>query len=48
MIDWPCFFGPVVRQHIMAGAYGEAKLLTSWLRCKKERVGKELGSHYPL
>jgi hypothetical protein len=22
MIDWPCCFGPVVKQHIMVGAHG--------------------------
>lgn len=30
MIHWPPCFGPVIRQYIMVGACGRAKLLLSW------------------
>jgi hypothetical protein len=35
MIDWPCFFGPTVRKHIIVEVYVGAKLITSWQGSKR-------------
>lgn len=44
IIVWLYCFGPVVRQHAMAGTCGGTKLLTSWLRSK----GVEKDQLFPL
>jgi hypothetical protein len=39
-MDAPVSFGPMVRQHIMAGVYGKKKLLPSWwLGSTREKKG---------
>jgi hypothetical protein len=40
MISWPCRFGPVVRQYVMAGGCGGVKLLTSRSEGDKESKGR--------
>jgi predicted secreted protein len=39
MINWPCCFGPVARQHIVAGICDRAKLFTKL--AKKQRKEEE-------
>lgn len=40
-------FAPKAKQHIMVGACGVAKLLTSWPSSNREKE-KGIGSHNPL
>jgi hypothetical protein len=37
MTDLPCCFGPVAMHHVMAGAHGETKPLTSRPGGKREK-----------
>jgi hypothetical protein len=47
VIGWPCCFGPVVRQHIMAGVHSRAKRLTLLLESKRKRE-REWDPHRPF
>lgn len=46
MVSWPCYFGPVTIQYIIAR--GRKGLFTSWCSRSKERDRKGLWFQYPL
>jgi hypothetical protein len=43
IVAWPYCFGPVVRQNIMEGACGRAKLLTSRQPGRERKRGRRKG-----